>query len=171
MILPFSTQINGKPTYFVEKILKGILNISLDNISKELRNIYDFNDFFFIDGDVPKIHTIREDKNDRWKPGVMIDFFINARQKNMFRFAPRIPVVSTQEIIINWFSDVRDLSASELAPQRFNHLDVVIGKNVLTISEVEKLAINDGFDSLEDFFAYFNKDFTGKIIHWTDLKY
>lgn len=28
-----------------------------------------------------------------------------------------------------------------------------------------------GFDSVKDFFRYFNKDFKGKIIHWTDLKY
>ncbi|OXA76380.1 hypothetical protein B0A58_07345 [Flavobacterium branchiophilum NBRC 15030 = ATCC 35035] len=47
-----------------------------------------------------KIHTIREDKNDRWKVGNKIDFFINARQKNMFRFAPVLPVVNTQKIEI-----------------------------------------------------------------------
>lgn len=34
-----------------------------------------------------------------------------------------------------------------------------------------KLAINDGFESIDDFFNYFNEDTTGKIIHWTDLEY
>lgn len=28
-----------------------------------------------------------------------------------------------------------------------------------------------GFDTIEEFFAYFNEDFVGKIIHWTDLRY
>ena len=140
MILPFSTQLNGKPTYFVEKIWQGFPNQEqyLDEWFQLESKIYEGYEFSpDASGMQPKLHTIREDKSDRWRAGVMIGFFINARQKNMFRFAPRIPVVSTQEIIINWFSDVRDLSASELVPQRFNHVDVVIGKNVLTISEVE----------------------------------
>lgn len=174
MILPFSTQINGKATYFVEKIWQGFPNQEqyLDEWFQLESKIYEGYEFSpDASGMRPKLHTIREDELDRWNPGEMIDFYIRTKENFMFCFAPSVPVVSTQEIIINWFSDVRDLSASELAPQRFNHLDVVIGKNVLTISEVEKLAINDGFESVEDFFAYFNKDFTGKIIHWTDLRY
>ena len=39
------------------------------------------------------------------------------------------------------------------------------------LDQMETLAIADGFDSIEDFFKYFTNDFTGKIIHWTDLKY
>lgn len=37
--------------------------------------------------------------------------------------------------------------------------------------KIEKLVRNDGFDSVEDFFDWFNKDFEGKIIHWTYLRY
>lgn len=42
--------------------------------------------------------------------------------------------------------------------------------------EVEELAINDGFEAVEDFEDYFikqmeNDEFSGKIIHWTDFKY
>ena len=33
------------------------------------------------------------------------------------------------------------------------------------------LVQNDGFASISDFLKFFNKDYTGKIIHWTDLKY
>ena len=36
---------------------------------------------------------------------------------------------------------------------------------------MEKLAYNDGFESVEAFFNYFCKDFKGKIIHWTNLRY
>lgn len=38
-------------------------------------------------------------------------------------------------------------------------------------SQIEELAMNDGFESVDQFFAWFNKDWKGKIIHWTDLKY
>ena len=30
---------------------------------------------------------------------------------------------------------------------------------------------NDGFDSIENFLRWFNKDFEGKIIHWTGFRY
>lgn len=35
------------------------------------------------------------------------------------------------------------------------------------------IVLNDGrsFPSVEAFFQFFDKDFNGKIIHWTDLKY
>ncbi|MFI5142060.1 MAG: hypothetical protein ACHQII_06855, partial [Bacteroidia bacterium] len=36
---------------------------------------------------------------------------------------------------------------------------------------VEQLAYNDGFDNVEAFLNYFKDGFTGKLIHFTDLKY
>jgi len=36
---------------------------------------------------------------------------------------------------------------------------------------LKTLARNDGFESVDDFFKWFNADFQGKIIHWTDFKY
>ena len=36
---------------------------------------------------------------------------------------------------------------------------------------IELLAKNDGFDSIQDFFKYFNTDFSGQIVHWNNLKY
>lgn len=180
MILPFSTQINGKPTYFVESIWEGLMRyifeedkeyISYLNLHK--RTFGEYWDWFPEDHqrlENPKIHTIREDKNERWKPGTKIDFFINCRQKNMFRFAPVLPVVSVQKVEIKWF----DLFGKKMvrvfidnqsfACVKFDSELIVTGK-ILLFSQ------NDGFDSVEDFFAYFNEDFTGKIIHWTDLKY
>lgn len=182
MILAFSTKIKGKPTYFPEKILMGLL-------VKKLTPESDFNSIcprgvIIPKGDImynihfehtinhkPKYHTIREDKNDRWKVGTKIDFFINARQKNMYRFAPVLPVVSVQEIEIIWFNKTRSLEPSKYDPKRFNYLDLIVDDRLLEINEVEKLAQNDGFDTIEDFFDYFDKYFKGKIIHWTDYKY
>lgn len=166
MILSFSTQLNGKPTYFVEKIWQGFPES--DQYIEEwftdgkMYEQYDFHPDAY--GMFPKIHTIREDKTERWKKGVMIDFFINARQKNMFRFAPRIPVVSKQRIFMTYL------------PQCGLGFRVSINGRELEEFEVEKLAINDGFDAVEDFENYFIKQmiddqFSGKIIHWTDFKY
>lgn len=171
MILPFSTQINGKPTYFVEKIWKGLKTLSPESHSKIIASVSPGEQIkqFPVDIDVykevkQKIHTIREDKNDRWQPGVMIDFFINARQKNMFRFAPRIPVVSTQKIFMTYL------------PHLGNGFEVSVDGKHLYKDTIEKIAINDGFESFEEFRDYFisqmkDDSFSGKIIHWTDLKY
>ncbi|WP_163401486.1 hypothetical protein [Flavobacterium fluviatile] len=172
MILGFSTQINGKSTDFVEKIWASIEDkYKIDNkyifpemyyecINKKLLKLVEAK---------PKIHTIREDPKDRWKVGMMIDFFINVRTKKMFRFAPVLPVVSTQkvEIIItqNCGFRKRQVWIDDVFAIYYEYGHRVIDKGLL------ELVQNDGFDTIEDFFAYFNEDFTGKIIHWTDLKY
>lgn len=179
MILGFSTHINGKETFFVEKIHSGL-------IQNDLMQSFDigYNHNFDIDilsSCEPKLHTIREDKTNRWKCGMMIDFFINVRKKDMFRFAPKVPVVSVQNIVI---FDVKN--------QEFhsNNGVIYITKRVVYIGGkyyggayidngivlnntgcLVQFAKNDGFDTVQNFFDYFNSDFIGKIIHWTDLKY
>lgn len=159
MILPFSTQMNGKPTYFVERIHKSLkstyFNDSVGFSPAHVPKDFDFVMFPLLE---PKHHTIREDKNDRWQVGTKIDFFINCRQKNMFRFAPVLPVVSVQEIIIKQWNGKPQVYIDG-SPFPMQYLLLV------------ELAKNDGFDTIEDFFAYFNQDFKGKIIHWTDLRY
>jgi hypothetical protein len=158
MILGFSTQINGKPTYFVEKIQRALTDTDFFDTPELVP--YEFNFEYFKDC-TPKLHTIRDDKNDRWKVGNKIDFFINCRQKNMFRFAPVLPVVSVQKIEIVYDK----IFGKNLYP------DVLIDNVKLHPNKLDELAQNDGFDTIQDFFAYFDKDFTGKIIHWTNLKY
>lgn len=168
MILSFKTEIDKKPTHFVEKIWTGLIENGivpgysnvLKNYRLEPKNIV---------GRKPKLHTIREDKNDRWQPGTMIDFYINSRTKNMFRFAPRILVISRQSIEIKYFSNHLIVFIDEFFfGQAFWHSKDDFYDYTI---DLEKLAINDGFESVEDFFDYFNEDFKGKIIHWTDLKY
>lgn len=188
MILPFATQINGKPTLFIEKIWEGFFrNDFFDGKDTEFIKYFDLHGEKFgktwdeLPADnrleFPKIHTIRKDDKDRWEPGVMIDFFINARQKNMFRFAPRIKVVSTQDIFMT---------------RRGSHLEITIAKvgsymggNDFMLDAFQQglLAQNDGFDEYDDFRSYFinaieengkktgNYWFSGKIIQWTDFKY
>lgn len=167
MILNFMLTFPGKEkrqTFFREKIVKCI--IELGTFTEEVLKINQ--DIHWISAliltlpeTISKKHTIREDKNNRWKPGMWIDFFINARTKKMFRFAPRIKVVSVQKISIE-----HDLFfGKHLGPQ------VLVDNKKLSLDKLELLAKNDGFDNIEEFFQWFDKDFTGKIIHWTDLKY
>lgn len=163
MILSFSTHINGKPTWFVYKIWQSLKPIVL---SEFIAHIDESNlpPHWMQKKFYPKLHTIREDKNDRWKAGMMIDFFINARTKNMFRFAPQIPVVSKQRIFMTYL------------PQCGLGFRVSINGRELEENEVEQLAFNDGFEAVEDFEDYFiaqmeDDQYSGKIIHWTNFKY
>lgn len=183
MILPFSTQLNGKPTYFVEKIISCLaLNrlITFDEaaraLSKSILQVenkdrsLEYFEFSFDNTQIhrQKLHTIRLDEKDRWKPGTMIDFFINCRQKNMFRFAPRVPVVSVQSVQITYNDLTRAIYINDCL---FYFGDPNEKSNSIMFGKMLKFAQNDGFDTVEEFFEYFNKDFTGKLIHWTDKRY
>lgn len=167
----------GKPTRFPEKIATCF--ISQMNSDKDIRdkavemftswNMTELDNRYLIDGGLkplwPKLHTIRHDIYDRWKKGVDIHFLIHNRTKDMFRFAPIVTVKSIQKILIKW-----NLSIDKYN----NHLrsvTVVVDNRRLSPEEIEKLAINDGFENATDFFKFFNEDFLGKIIHWTHLKY
>jgi hypothetical protein len=177
MILPFSTQLNGKPTYFVEKIWEAFLQKGIQFKAVEMNiGIEALPKNYKIKTNLPKLHTIREDKTNRWKAGVIIDFFINARTKKMFRFAPRISVVSTQKIEIVWTEWTPGTLLKLVSIYIDDECYVMNYEKEFNSSKqrhqrIEKLAYNDGFDTIEDFLAYFNTDFSGKIIHWTDKKY
>lgn len=174
MILPFSTQLNGKPTYFVEKIWEGLLRTFFKDDKEYIAHLNAYEKQFGKHWDYlpeedkrmtnPKLHTIREDATDRWKPGTKIDFFINCRQKDMFRFAPVLPVVSLQKVHIMY-------KPESVFFARTYPADVYIDERRLEVNEIPELAQNDGFSTVNDFFAYFNEDFTGKLIHWTILRY
>jgi len=164
MILGFTTQINGKPTYFVEKIHSGLLQNDLLQ-GFDLGSDHDF-DLDKLCSCEPKLHTIRDDEKDRWHAEMMIDFFINVRTKKMFRFAPKIPVVSTQKVLMTYYhSNIIQISIDE--------------RELFSYTERLEFALNDGFDSWEDFFNYFypkikaapKEVYTPKLIHWTDLRY
>ena len=51
------------------------------------------------------------------------------------------------------------------------NIDKIIKEYPKAFEEIELLAKHDGFNSMEDFFKWFDKDFKGKIIHWTDFRY
>ena len=102
-----------------------------------------------------KIHTIREDRYNRWKVGRIIHMATGVRTK-LYKCFYRCKCTGTQSIHIFYKDE-----------QTFVRVD----DKPLTRKQVVVLALNDGFNSIDDFFAWFNKDFSGKIIHWTDFRY
>lgn len=154
MILGFKQYFPWKePTWFMEKILFGVPCQSIIWIKARATKRY------------PKIHTMRV--GNRWRSGMTIHMAIGVRTKNYHQFNKGIPelekVKSIQNITIKVFSG---------HPNGGNFYAIRIdGGNELSRSEVEKLAINDGFSSIFEFEKWFNKDFEGQIIHWTDFKY
>ena len=107
-----------------------------------------------------KKHTIRKDKNDRWKHGMKIHFATGVRTRLYHQFYEGF-CKSTQRINIIY----------DNIPPMGNVVNVLIDERPISWKELETLAINDGFEDVSEFLNWFNEDFEGKIIHWTDLKY
>lgn len=153
-------------TYFIEKINLGLLQQDLIKQIDYVDYLDEYRTKFHGNWDCkpylsPKLHTIRKDENDRWNAGKDIHFVVNGRTKDRFQFAPVVKCVSVQEIFI---SNLRDADS-------INRVFVQINGRFLNHNEIKTLAQNDGFESVEDFFKYFNQDFHGKLIHFTNLKY
>lgn len=171
MTLPFSTKwgknmgdLAGKPNYFIQKIWEGFTQHQVDYYWLEHKKKFGYHWDENLLSVEPKLHTIRLDPHDRWKAGMKIHPVINNRTKNRFQFAPVIECVSVQSIEI---TKSKLLEYGYAAKIPLVYIDDVL----LESDDLEKLAINDGFPTLKAFFDFFNRDFTGKIIHWTDLKY
>ena len=115
-----------------------------------------------------KIHTIREDKNNRWHFGKLIQFATGVRTKNYHCFKEGV-CFGTQRIEIKHQAGFVEVFIDGVHFGEIYHhgLDDIYEYTVDLIN----LAKNDGFENIEDFFKWFNKDFKGKIIHWTKFKY
>jgi len=171
MILPFSQQLKGKPTHFVERIVKSVLDgyteIETDcfELLKQAESNYDGKYSFNWDIEKtvePKLHTFRIDNKNRWKSGNKIHPVINNRSKNQLQFAPVFKCIHTQILHI-------DTNLEKV---------IVIGSVInksLGWSNIQRFAINDGFNNTDDFFSALRSMhsgvITGKLIHWTNLKY
>jgi hypothetical protein len=106
-----------------------------------------------------KIHTIRLDLGNRWKPGMQIHHWMhNPRNvsKNPYPFCQDLHhLVSRQQISIE--PDIKMVR--------------IDGKRFLTDEEIDDLAYNDGLQNRRVFFKWFNESFSGYILHWTNKKY
>ena len=162
---------NGMPTHFVEKIWAGFsLNDFLWNeyegmwCTETYKENWPYEDDWWAPfmAHKPKLHTIRSDKSDRWKAGKPIHFFQwigRPFRSKIYHFAPVIPCISVQKIKI------------ECPSEYVNDQKVYVDDRLLTIKEIRRLAWNDGFNTSMQFLLWFNQNFEGKVIHWTDLKY
>lgn len=105
-----------------------------------------------------KIHTIREDNHNRWKPGMEIHHWMHNprnRSKSPYPFLPDTHrLISKQEIGIEPTIKM-----------------VRIEGRFLNDKEIDELAYNDGLDNRRVFFKWFTQSFSGYILHWTNKKY
>lgn len=182
--LGFATEIKGEKTNFVPKILHSLIkNGFVENdhtiqmliqameiksekvdkgiewdLNKIVKEIPLTSEIFNLH---PKHHTIRVDASDFWKEGMKIHMVIFNRSEYRFQFVPVIKCKGTQAVKII-YNDYPHIEVAGVKYFPWNTPDYVF---------IQRLAINDGFKSVEDFFKWFDEDFTGKIIHWTDIRY
>lgn len=176
MILPFKqyfpwhTEKNPAPTYFREKILCGAgYAVGQDDDTKK-EWIYKPKDYALefikkVANITPKLHTIRA--GNRWKAGDKIHMAYGSRTKNYQQFNKGIPelqiVKSVQSIKIK-ITEFEFQGKPMVLPHIF-----IDDKDMIQKTDV--IAANDGFSSVAEFGTWFNVNFEGQIIHWTDLRY
>jgi hypothetical protein len=106
-----------------------------------------------------KIHTIRENKSDRWHHGIKIQMATGVRTKHYNCFTDQFKCVSTQRIFMTL---------------GYNLEITVDCDTYLYNPDKLKLISNDGLtynEFVQWFFPNGKDEFSGTIIHWTDLKY
>ena len=126
-----------------------------------------------------KIHTIREDQHNRWKPGMSIQFWFgnprNVKSKNKpYHFANGV-CIAVDNITLGYLYDEANgkffkAFSSKVDPHIVRHFEEIYGKfwgdpvNEL----VGKLAINDGFDDADEMYSWFFDGgvgtFTGRLV-------
>lgn len=181
-----------QPTYFREKILAGANHVWAQTKHGFIPvHSAEAAQMFLLNMKAkPKLHTIRE--GNRWKAGDKIHMAYGVRTKNYKQFNQGIPelerVKSVQEIEIQWRKNKELFNRKEVKvfvdgsliivaaihesfigiSANYNHI-----RGIVELSEIptDLLCLNDGFDSAHSFFNWFNKDFQGQIIHWTDFRY
>ena len=183
MTLSFSQFIDGRPTYFVEKIWWGLIQEGLSNFTEcnqyQKQHISRFGTYWPLEPvesiekrNKPKTFTIRQDPTNRWKPGMDVHPVINNRSSKRFQFAPTLKLVAKQEVIISreivkgsTWSCVKIGEA--IFQDRSEHVDTM-----LSAHRIQELATLDGFDTVNDFFDFFSQGqtefvFEGYFLHWT----
>lgn len=118
-----------------------------------------------------KIHTIREDRHNRWREGLRIQHWMhNPRNvsKNPYPFAQNLNHVCTGTQKITLIAS-RTISSD---------LRIWVDGYELQYDEVIELARADGFDSPRQMARWFfgviadaPQFWTGNLIHWTDKRY
>jgi hypothetical protein len=111
-----------------------------------------------------KIHTIREDKSNRWAPGKQIHFATGVRTKDYNQFK---------------LGDCRSYQRVRMSYDWGDIITISINGRELLPHEREVFAHNDGFENWQAFFDWFypiikateDNYYKAKVIHWTDFRY
>jgi hypothetical protein len=107
-----------------------------------------------------KIHTVRSDQHNRWKPGMKMHMWRgNPRNTsaNPYHFANAV-VKTVARINIS----LTDLDGV------FNY--ITIDGKLLNDVQMEAFAKSDGFDDLKQMAEFFPEPFWGKLIIWEQLE-
>ncbi|RZL12366.1 MAG: hypothetical protein EOO89_19680 [Pedobacter sp.] len=164
MTLGFKTIMNDQPNYFVEKIWQGIFLLKNDEPVHTIYSKYliEHTDRFNKEWDIitdeeimPKLHTVRREKKQRWQKGMKIHFVINNRTTDRFQFAPVMECTGLQDIEIN----------------NGGNRSVIIDGREIEGDELELFSRNDGFSDSDALFDYFTSRYKGKLIHWAGILY
>jgi hypothetical protein len=167
-VFPWHTKDKPAPTYFREKILMCAPDRLIENGIMDVL-VFGRSEMY---GGSPKKHTIRA--GSRWKVGDKMHMAYGVRTKNYQQFNKGIPelerVKSVQRIeIIHKSGMCRILIDGHIYGIVPTSHNVSVVKSFLKAGQ--SLAVNDGFAHEHEFTRWFNKDFEGQIIHWTDLRY
>lgn len=103
--------------------------------------------------DATKIHTLRDDPHRRWRAGRKMHMATGVRTPHYHCFK-EAHCTAVQEVYIDPPSGKVFVEGRELSP-----------------GTLQKFAQNDGFDTLEAFWQWFNEPTHKRLIHWTDLRY
>jgi len=125
--------------------------------------------------DGTKIHTLRKYPHQSWKAGRSIQFatgVIALKHYKTFRedgkcSDTQMLVILTGPQSIYLVDEAKEYSSSYYLHQSIQHIRFDAIKEL----DSELISRNDGFESVEDFWKWFNKDQFMKCIHWTDFKY
>lgn len=118
-----------------------------------------------------KLHTIRASA-DKWREGLDVQFVTGPMFKK-FQFAPSVPFVSKQDIVLRVDSEVHVSRAT------IEDLRIQVDQKELSALEKKRLLENDGLDLYECLWFFFDVDeymvqpsrWFGSLIHWTSLRY
>ena len=181
-------KLSGKPTFFAEKILKTLVDGGVPGIEASLRefaglpnHVTDVELFKHFNQFTPKKHTIRG--GDRWNAGQVIHFKQwtgEPYNSKTYNFAPLVRCVSAERVRIRWgeehgiktmLVDIEKHNLGRVDWKREGWVQFHEDGTTTDWGIMHDLAINDGFDNIEDFAKWFDHDFTGQIIHWTNTRY
>lgn len=108
----------------------------------------------------PKSLTLRDDPNDRWQPGKTIHFATGVRTKEYECFAMG-KCTATALIWFQWKGGIDGSNGIKLIDPDRPGMDIYyifwVGGRPLSLLQSMKLAKDDGWDSLQEFFDFHYK--------------